>query len=539
MSRSGWDGGSRTARWLQVLGVFVAALWIRLATVGNFVTTDEGTWLLRSVNFSDALLDGEFSEASASTGELATMPGGPTMWLGSLGRLVWAIGQTVGLVESDRAFETMAGLHVAQAMVALATSLLIALTVALVHRWAGWGAAAVAAVLLVGEPWVGALGSILHTDELTALFGMAGLLLLAVTFDVPDRCRWSRPMVGAAAGGFVLALAPLTKATGLVFGVGAALIIGFALWRDVKRRGGGDPNELASLRYKQLAAAAAGALVAVPLAWPALLADPSTQVSAFLDSVGIANETSQEDFQGDLGAGGWWFYAVALPFRVTPWFLLAVVVGGPLALIQRATRARAVWLVLWLAPGAITIAAATKQFDRYGLIVVVPLAVLAGVGLGRTLDRLLATRPPMRAVFGVAAAAVVAYAVWFAPWGLLYFNPALGGASRAEDVLLVGWGEGTERAIDLIREQEGGDCNGVTVAGTRESVFGRTLSSPLALLGETCASPPRRGSLPTYVVAYINQTQRMTDAQLDAVLAGREQVGTVEIRGITVATVWR
>jgi hypothetical protein len=40
-------------------------------------------------------------------------------------------------------------------------------------------------------------------------------------------------------------------------------------------------------------------------------------------------------------------------------------------------------------------------------------------------------------------------------------------------------------------------------------------------------------------VAYINQTQRLDPDELDRLLAGREQVGEVELRGITVATIWR
>jgi len=539
MQTPDWDGGSRVALRLQLLGAFAAALATRVLTAGNYVTTDEGIWMLRTVNFSDALLDGNFADATASKGGPATMPGGPTMWLGSLGRLVWSIGQSMGLVDNDDAFISLSGLHLAQTMVALATSLLIAFVAMLVYRWAGWGAAAVTALFLVGEPWIGALGSILHTDELTALLGTAGLLVLALSFEVPDRTGWSRPLLGAATAGVLITLAPLTKATGLVYGVGAALVIGYALWRDWGRRDA-DTNSLTMLRCKQMALAGAGVAVVVPLMWPALLADPSTQFSAFMDSVALAGNSSQETFQGELDPSGRWYYVVALPFRMTPWFLVASVVAVPLALLNRATRARALWLLLWLAPGAITISLATKQFDRYGLVVLVPLAGLVGVGLGPYLERLLARGTGMRAAAGAVVALVVVHGITVAPWGLLYFNPVLGGADRARDVLLVGWGEGAELAIDEIRDMEHGDCDGITVSGVRTSELGtRGLPAPLSLFGVSCASAPPRGTDPSYIVSYINQSQRMTDEQIDDVLAGREQVGVVEIRGITVATIWR
>ena len=96
---------ARSSAWwgrIEVLVVIAAALFRRLRTVGNFETIDEILWTRRVQVFSDALTNFEPSKASVTGapnlfgGTLATMPGVPTMWLGSIGRLVWGIGRSVG-----------------------------------------------------------------------------------------------------------------------------------------------------------------------------------------------------------------------------------------------------------------------------------------------------------------------------------------------------------------------------------------------------------------------------------------------------------
>ena len=130
------------------------------------------------------------------------MPGVPTMWLGSIGRLVWGIGRDVGVVEGRSTFyESRSGLTAAQLSVAVATSLLIGLVVWLVARWAASPRAGlVAGLLLATEPFWVAHGSVIHTDELTSLFGLSGLLALGLVLGVPrvDDAVPAPPLAGRA-----------------------------------------------------------------------------------------------------------------------------------------------------------------------------------------------------------------------------------------------------------------------------------------------------------------------------------------------------
>src|SRR5690606_39238850 len=136
-------------------------------------------------------------------------------------------------------------------------------------------------------------------------------------------------------------------------------------------------------RFHQLGAAVLAGLVAVAVTWPALVADPGTQIGVLGDSIALGGEGHPQFFRGQVTTTpGPTYYPVVLALRLTPWFLLALAVGAPLAVAARAPRARALWVLAWCLPVAVAITVAAKQFDRYGLLVVVPASLLIGLGLG-------------------------------------------------------------------------------------------------------------------------------------------------------------
>lgn len=533
--RQRWTGGSRRARVAQVVVLFVAALLPRLLSTGRFLIGDSMIWQIRTDRFTDAMFDGRFSDATASHGGPATMPGGTTMWLGLLSRQAHGLAEDLGLAgDSEWSRQTY---H--QVAMAVATAALVVLIAVLTARWAGWGAGAVAGVVLATEPWLGAHGAVTQTDALTSMFGIAGLLALAVAFDVPSRGAVTRPLLAAAAAGALVAASPLTKISGAAYGVGAAAVVATSLVLAVHRRR--SQQGLIRLRLLQLAGALGGAAAATVALWPALPASPDEQFSALMDSVALASDGHTQFYRGEITTTpGSTFYAVALPLRVTPWLLVASLVAIPIGIVNRSTRARVLWTLGWALPPTIAFSAASKQMDRYGLMILIPLVVAAGVAVGPHLERLLATRPPVRAAAAAVAVLVTIHAVAVSPYGLLYFNPLLGGSERATETLMVGWGEGTEVALEQIRHLEGGDCTGVTVSGVRPNLYGAfPLPASYDHFGFDCARRPAEGRPATYVIAYVNQTQRVSPMARAIALDGREKVGEVEIRGIEVATIWR
>ena len=160
------------------------------------------------------------------------------------------------------------------------------------------------------------------------------------------------------------------------------------------------------------------------------------------------------------------------------------------------------------------------------MLVLVPIFVVGGIGLAELVgDRLRGARGTW-AITGLCVLVLI-HAVVVAPYGLAYFNPALGGSEAGSRTLLVGWGEGRELAAARIKVRSGDDCDGTTVQGLEA----------LWILGWDCTRPPPEGSDADYVVLYVNVLQR-SDGRPKSV-DDRELVDVIEIRGISYAEIWR
>jgi hypothetical protein len=519
---------------LQIVYVVIAAFSARLGTIGRFQTIDEVLWMGRSEAFFDALADLDFASMSATTDGLATMPGAPTMWLGSAARVVWALGRSAGAwsAPGNTYPESMAGLALAQLSVAAATSVLIGLIMWILQRWVGPRPALVAGILFATEPFWVAHGSVIHTDELTALFGISGLCALALVLGVPRvEEPWLHRTGLTLLAGALLACSPLTKISGLGYGPGGALIVGWAVVTAIHKRAyGGSIADTLRPFARSAGLATLAAAVTVLALWPAIWADPSTQIDLLRESAGQARTGHLNFFRGEITTTpGPDFYLVALPLRMTPWMLAGVLIGVPVALARRATRIYALLIVLTVVPLAYALSTAAKQFDRYGLLLLGPLCVLVGLAFteGPQESQLIAARFRI-ALLGVGLVTTL-HALNIAPWGLAYYNPALGGSRTAVDTILVGWQEGMSLAAERIEELVHGECDDVTVFGLNPRLIGTT----------SCATATGDFESATFVVEYINRVQRRTPDQIETETASRALVATIRIRGIDYATIWQ
>lgn len=522
--------GQRSRTRSVVVGVIAAAALIpRALTTGHFQTADEPLWMARSWKFSEALRHLRFADASATTDGLATMPGVTTMWLGTAARAVWAVGRRVGLVDGTAQFTASpAAIRLGQLTVALTTAALIALIVRLTWTWLGPVAATTAGTLLATEPFFVAHGAVLHTDELTTLFGVAGAIALLRALGIADQLAGRRRDLMAAGAGALLALAALTKVSALALAPGLLVPIGWTVAQAIRARSAGDAAPLRAAARTGLIVGATGVAVVLVL-WPAIWADPVHQFSLLRDSAELASTPHRQFFLGEITrTPGPAFYLVALPARLTPWALLALAAGAPLAW-RRSTRLVAVMLAAPALGQLVVISFAAKQFDRYGLSVLAFLSVLMGLGMQHVAERLPRRIPPRRAVVGLATACllVTGYAVHVSPHGLAYYNPLLGGSSFAERNLLVGWGEGLEAAGAVIEAREGPSCD-VRIA---VAYPGLTANLPCGHLVSSTAAAD-------YRVLYVGERQRAAPEAVARVRATGQLVATVTIRGILYAEVY-
>jgi hypothetical protein len=528
----------RTDRLIAAVIAGVAFV-LRAVTAGHFQTGDEFTWLIRSATFSRAVLHGDFGTASATHGQLTTMPGVTTMWLGTITRVLWRGGDDVGLWDASGSFVgSPRALHIAQLGVAATCALLVFATVVLASRWAGRTVAVTAGTLVATEPFLVAHGAVFHTDELAALFSLAGLLALLPLLDLPHAPEDARPdsrarVRLAVVSGLLFGGGVLTKVSAFELAPGCALLVAWATWRQVRehdRRAGwfGAVRRDVVLPVGVVLGVLAATVFAL---WPALWIAPGYQFSQLVKSAKLGSTEHLTFFRGHItGTPGPIFYFVALPFRMTPWFLIATPIATAFALAARRQRERAIYLLVVLVPMLVILARASKQFDRYGIGVLPLLALLVGLGVDEVVrwarDRRISSRATA-AVASVVVAAVALYSFDVAPWGLAYFNPLLGGGARAQKTLLVGWGEGLEKFGRVIARRERGHCDDIYVVPPNAYY-------PIAInCGHLIAL--RERSDPNYVITYISGSQRLSPqrkAALAATVRRMRHLATLNVRGI-------
>lgn len=522
------------------LAIVAMALVPRLATAGHFETTDEFTWTLRSRLFWNAVQQHDFDHATAALGpHHGTMPGVTTMWLGALARGLSNVGGWAHDSLHITALGRGSGLQISQYCVAVTCALLVGVIVVLARRWAGAIPAYTAGVILATEPFVVAHGAVFHTDELTAFFGAAGALAFLLALDVPARITETRdtrtPHDGIAiAAGALLGLSALTKVSAAEFLPGLLAVALYALWRA---RRSTDDNDAVGAVLRTIGIAVAVAVAVFVALWPALWTDTLHQLSLLPKAGELAQEGHVTFFRGrvvDTPGPSYYFYA--FPLRMTPWFFVALPIATVSALVVRTTRARAATLLTFLVPVVVVLSFASKQIDRYVLALVPFCALLVGL----TVDRVAAvarTRIGRRAVTATGAtlaAASLVYSLTVVPWGLAYFNPAVGGGDRALKTVLVGWGEGMEQMYGYIRRREHGRCDALkTIAPNM--VEGEYGCGTLVEVGSPEAATA------DYAIVYVADWQRWRGSEAAnwaRVLRGMHPVYRLYVRGMVYGDVF-
>jgi hypothetical protein len=187
-----------------------------------------------------------------------------------------------------------------------------------------------------------------------------------------------------------------------------------------------------------------------------------------------------------------------------------------------------VWLLVFVVVFVDVMAIGSKKFDRYMLPALAVLTILSGVGIWG-LARLLT---PGLAV-AVVALAIVGQALWLGssyPYPIAAYNPLLGGTSTARQAIMVGWGEGLERAAAHLNGQPGSEH--LTISTQYHHVLrplfhGRTIRVP-------SASPV------DYYVVYVNTVQRnLVPSPVRQAMATDLPVFTAMVNGVPFAWVYR
>ncbi len=530
------------AAWL----LFVAALLPRLPGLGIFLTSDERTNIFSA---------GSDVRAAVLHGNLRGTywhfyPGVTMSWLDALGLggqyLLQAVAGQAPPLTTYLYGAILSLLVAARLPYALLTAAAVPALYLLARKLLPERVALLGALLLAFDPFYLAHSRVAHGDAPVAVFMALSTLAFFVYLE-----RWPRPAIShrALADPYLIisavcgSLAALTKTPGpymALFITGlAALYAGRALWQGAGR----------AVIGQWLAVVITWGLVALAtfiLLWPSMWVDPvGTVRQMWLETFGKVNEGHLVYFLGrpTLDPGPW-FYSYVTSFRLTPITLVGSLLSLPLLyLARRRPHTRAARL-LWLFTLSLLLFGnlSPKKQDRYLLPLFPFLDLLAAVGwlgllqllyeyvgprLARPMPALLSP-VVLFLLFGLHSYPVLTYY----PYYLAYFNPLLGGPTRAAETTLMGWGEGMEQAAAYLNTRP--DAAHLYVASTPS----QTLLPYFAGTGENFYTNDIAFRA-DYVVLYLAQMQRMAPSpEIVRYFQMRQPEATITIKGVTYAKIY-
>ncbi len=547
---------SERQRCLQRLGLLLllAAIMLpRLYRLGLYTTADEDRWLRNSANFYYALGQRD----PANTYQLHH-PGVTVMWAGTAGLLVTfpdyrGMGQGYFNDDEYNHFIRAQGipqldiLVASRAFMVLQTALALLLAFYLLRRLLGFWPALAAVAFLALDPYYIGLTRLMHLDGL--LTGWMLVSALAVFVYAAQGRHWRFLLFSAFAAGMAL----LTKSPALFLLPYTGLLLLLSLywqrswrWRDLWQHGA-----------LPLAVWLLLALAVFVAFWPAMWVDPIGSLADYYIKAFQYAVDSQHliYYHGQALPGSqvaWSFYLETILWRATPVALL----GFVLALVaywqrwglfqEQENRRLALALLAFVFFFLLFLQLSDKKFDRYLLPLYAPLDLLAALGWWAAAQRFQGawkeTRPAQAQLVSMllVLALQLSYLLQAAPYYLTFYSPLMGGAERAQQQMLIGWGEGLNLAGEYLEAKP--DAAELTVtswygngpfsfyfSGSTYHIIGK------ADLGRVNLRYIQDSD---YVVVYANQWQREYNLPLLQVLEQLQPEHTVWLQGLEMARIY-
>ena len=211
------------------------------------------------------------------------------------------------------------------------------------------------------------------------------------------------------------------------------------------------------------------AFVAALVLWPALIVDAAGQFE-LLESPPTSRVAATKPTSGSITQSpGVEYFAIAMPLRMTPWFLVALLLATIAALAsKRSVRAGLVRARGRSADIHRVVGGRLEVRPVRHRVAAVARSSSASASMpwwdGRCAPALSTRRLSAGAIIAVTVMVVVL--VHRRTMGARLLQPAVGGGEHGQKTLLVGWGEGLERFGRVIEQRQDGD---VTTSSSRRS----------------------------------------------------------------------
>lgn len=459
---------------------FVLALAVRLPALDTFLTIDEPTWLYRSSWFLTGLVTNDeecppdqfegrkFSGYGLVCTFQPSYPGVTTMWTGTVGLLLhyWQTAdEYTDLPTASQSLRTFDGNTTSLiTSVRLPTVVISALFVAvfflLLRRLLDERVAVVAALLVALSPFHAGQSRILHTDALITTFMV--LSVLALLGYWLQGWRWYWLVFSGVMGGMAL----LTKPSSWFLAPFFVLLGLFIL----HHRWHGWSTLWSVVRDGVVWIIVAG--VTIFVSFPAMWLIPLKVLqNIFWVSSGMALAGHSHFFLGKITDDpGTLYYPLGWILRSSPLELLGITALGILVLgslwryginyLRHHITKNPVQVALFLFALSffLFVIVSPKKFIRYALPAFPIIDVFVAYGLLWLWDKFTSfnftTILPGRnyVLYGLVFLFQSVGMVTSFPYYLVYFNPILGGAPTASQLMDIGWGEGADKAAAYLNQ---------------------------------------------------------------------------------------
>lgn len=438
--------------------ILALSLFLRLYAVDVFLAGDETKWICRSIGFHHALKNGDWRSTYQ-----AEHPGVVTMWLGTLAVPLDEAGEWVGLcqetggdkltrvADNETLLRLPALVFQARRALTIVTWIGIIVLFFLLQKLFDGRSALLATTLIALDPFHLALSRVFHLDALLATFMTLSVISLLI-HELRDR-RWRYLGFSAVTGG--LAMANKSPALFLLPFTAMVLAINVSFKSATER----PAHMRRALRIMVIWGVIAVGVIL--LLWPALWANPVGVLKGVLGkSVEYASEPHGHSnffwfaIRPNPGPA---FYPVAWLFRTTPWVIVGLILLIASLLRKKERKQSITYMLLYVLLFVLFMSTGAKKMDRYMLPVIPTVNILSALGWMWGLGRLLEKYPTnlcASALLCLFMTVTQLALIWPSqPYYFSYYNPLLGGARTATKILLVGWGEGLEKAAAYLNNK--------------------------------------------------------------------------------------
>ncbi len=522
------------SQWLEFL--FLAVLLIalgfpQLIGLGRFVTADEPTWGKLSANFYYALSIGDY----AATYQIAH-PSVTTLLIGAIAYHVkfpeyrrygqvqigdtklFQIFQRRGLIPIELLATARVGVVVVNIFVLLIAYYFARRLWDRSKVWFGF-------LLIAFDPFYTAHSRIFHVDALLTVFLFASLLAFLWHLQ-------SGKVGGILISGFLAGLGCLPKTPALIL-FPVVVLLGLLAWRFPTTQAGDFQKVLFPKSVLlPLCGWLLGFGIAFYLFFPAMWSDP---MGTLAQVIGYTLESSRgmhggaqfvDAFESSpcTGVCYLYFYPYTYLWRTTPLTLGGLILAG-ITLLRRGVSSK--WsverfvffgLLSYALNFTLVMSLASKKFDRYLLPIYLPMDMIAGWGWVsgvrwlNTLKRGETSRWVSMAILVGVIVAQMLSTLSHTPYCLTYYNPWMGGCHRAPQEMMIGWGEGLDRAALFLKAipdiQQKRVVSWYALSFNWYSLTLGFQADPIPVVAEISEAQWADLVAADYAVVYVNQWQR-------------------------------